>query len=162
MNAANINSSSIATAASLVARTLFILASDEKSLSSSALSKIKVNVSLVNQLVGCLLSCDPGLSCELVTKYITPTTSCPSHYVGVILGEPSSTPYPASIGDVSRFLWNFLADKTSVPREQQSSSSSLSCSWNCSSKEEVCIQSETDKKGVCVVSTTRYLIDSLV
>ncbi|KAK4767492.1 hypothetical protein SAY86_015242 [Trapa natans] len=149
----NVNSSVIATAASLVARTLYILASDEKNLSSSALSSIKVNTSLVEQLAACLLSCEPGLSCDLVQHYISTTTVCPSNYVGVILGEPSSTPYPAAVADISRFLWNFLADKTSVPMVNLNST----CSQNCSNEGGVCIRAETDQKGICVMSTTRYV-----
>ncbi|KAH7533252.1 hypothetical protein FEM48_Zijuj04G0110900 [Ziziphus jujuba var. spinosa] len=149
----NVNSSSIVAAASLIARTLYTLASDTKDLSSSSLTAIKVNVSLVEELMGCLLRCDPGLSCELVKKYISPTDTCPSHYVGVIIDEPTSTPYPPYVGDVSRFLWNFLADRTSIPREN----TSPVCSEDCSSKGGVCIGAETDGKGVCVVSTTRYV-----
>ncbi|KAM3283316.1 hypothetical protein P3S67_026961 [Capsicum chacoense] len=30
---------------------------------------------------------------------------------GVVLGEPSSQPYLGNVGDVSRFVWNFLAIK---------------------------------------------------
>ena len=139
-------------AASLVARTLYILASDNKNLSSSALTAINVNVSLVQALMGCLLDCDPGLSCELVKNYISSTNTCPSHYVGVIQDEPSSTPYLGYVDDVSRFLWNFLADRTSVPRENSSST----CAKGCRNKGEVCVRAETDGKGVCVISTTRY------
>jgi nicastrin len=149
----NINSSAIVAAASLVARTLYILASDNKNLSSSALTAINVNVSLVQALMGCLLDCDPGLSCELVKNYISPTNTCPSHYVGVIQDEPSSTPYLGYVDDVSRFLWNFLADRTSVPRENSSST----CAKGCRNKGEVCVRAETDGKGVCVISTTRYV-----
>lgn len=147
--AANINSSAIVAAASLVARTLYILASDKKDLSNTALNAIHVNSSLVQELMGCLLNCEPGLSCGLMKHYITPTSTCPSHYVGVILGEPSST--PEYVGDVPRFLWNFLADKTSNP----SQSAGSSCPRNCSNAGQLCIRSETDGKGVCVVSTTR-------
>lgn len=150
----NINSSSIVAAASLLARSLYILASDTKNLSTSDLAAINVNVSLVEQLMGCLLSCKPGLSCELVKNYIAPSSTCPSHYVGVILDEPSSTPTLDYVSDVSRFLWNFLADKTSVPQGKNTSSA---CSQDCSSKGGVCTRAETDGKGVCVVSTTRYV-----
>ncbi|KAF3960934.1 hypothetical protein CMV_014397 [Castanea mollissima] len=148
----NINSSAVVAAASLVARTLYILASDNKTLSSSALTAINVNVSLVEELMGCLLDCDPGLSCNLVKSYILPTITCPSHYVGVIPDEPSSTPYLGSVVDVSRFLWNFLADRTSIPRKNSSST----CSKGCNNG-EVCVRAETDGKGVCVISTTRYV-----
>ncbi|CAK7338948.1 unnamed protein product [Dovyalis caffra] len=149
----SINSSAIVAAASLVARTLYILASDDKNLSSTALDAINVNASLVEELMGCLLDCEPGLSCELVKSYIVPTSQCPSHYVGVILGEPSSNPYLGYVDDVSRFIWNFLADRTSSSMENVSSD----CSKDCSNKGGVCIKAETDGKGVCAISTTRYV-----
>lgn len=142
-------------AASVVARSLYILANDNKDLSSSVLDTIKVNVSLVEELMGCLLDCQPGLSCELVKNYISPSSACPSHYVGVILGEPSSKPYPGNVDDTSRFVWNFLADRTSMPNEEASSS----CSQDCIGKGGVCIRAEADGKGVCVISTTRYVFE---
>ncbi|KAK3426421.1 hypothetical protein EUGRSUZ_F02879 [Eucalyptus grandis] len=148
----NINASSVADAATIIARTLYVLASG-KNLSNSALGTVNVNESLVQELMGCLLSCEPGLSCALVKSYISPSTACPSHYAGVLLGEPSSTPYPSDVDDTSRFLWNFLADKTSIWRQNVSSA----CSGNCTNEGEVCIKAETDKKGVCVISTTRYV-----
>ncbi|CAK9164072.1 unnamed protein product [Ilex paraguariensis] len=149
----NINSSAIVAAASLVARTLYILASDKKNLSASALSAINVNASLVDELLGCLLSCELGLSCELVKDYISPANTCPSNYVGVIVGEPTSTPYTGYVSDVSRFVWNFLAEKTSIPSKNASSS----CPQACNNNGELCIKVETDGKGVCVISSTRYV-----
>ncbi|RVW81136.1 Nicastrin [Vitis vinifera] len=154
----NVNSSAIVAAASLVARTLYILASDDKDLSTSALSAINVNASLVEALLGCLLNCDPGLSCDLVKKYIAPRTNCPSNYVGVLLGEPSATLYPGYVSDVSRFIWNFLADRTSIPRENATSA----CPKDCSNEGEVCIGEELDGKGVCVISTTRYTSKDII
>ncbi|XP_052193080.1 nicastrin isoform X2 [Diospyros lotus] len=150
---ANINSSAIVAAASLVARTLYILASEKKHFTTAALNAINVNSSLVEELVGCLLTCEPGLSCGLVKHYILPSTACPNHYVGVLLGEPSSTPYLGYIGDVPRFLWNFLAEKTSIPADSAGSA----CPNNCTNTGQLCIRPETDGKGVCVVSTTRYV-----
>ncbi|XWS65719.1 hypothetical protein CRYUN_Cryun05aG0137700 [Craigia yunnanensis] len=150
-DSANINSSAIVAAASLVARTLYILASDNKDLSSSALSAINVNASLVEELISCMLDCNPGLSCELVKSYISSTNTCPSHYVGV-LGEPSLTPYPNQVDDISRFVWNFLADRTATPKGNTSV-----CSQDCGKNGGVCIRAEIDGKGVCVVSTTRYV-----
>ncbi|XP_042484408.1 nicastrin [Macadamia integrifolia] len=149
----NINSSAILAAASVVARTLYILASDDKELTASVVSSINVNSSLIEELLGCLLTCEPGLSCGLVKDYIVPTSTCPNHYVGVLLGEPSSMPHRESTGDISRFLWNFLADKTSTPRENTNSA----CSSDCSNEGEVCIKAETAGMGVCVISTTRYI-----
>lgn len=151
-NISNINSSAVVAAASLVARTLYILASGDTNISSSTLTAINVNVSLVEELMDCLLGCDPGLSCELVKNYITPSTTCPSYYVGVMLDEPSSTPYLGAVADISRFLWNFLADRTSIPSKNGSSACSQGCSKN-----EVCIRAEADGKGVCAISTTRYV-----
>lgn len=149
-NSANINSSTIVAAASLVARTLFILARSNKDSSISSLSSINVNASLVEELMDCLLNCEPGMYCELVKDYILPSNKCPSHYVGVIQGEPSSAPYLGYVDDVSRFVWNFLADKTSIPRKN----SSL-CSQDCTNEGELCLRSETKGRGTCVVSTTR-------
>ncbi|XP_045820391.1 nicastrin [Trifolium pratense] len=149
----NVNSSAVVAAASLVARTLYILASETNDVQNSTLAAINVNVTLVEQLMDCLLDCDPGLSCELVKKYISPASTCASNYVGVILDEPSSTPYLGYINDVPRFIWNFLADITSIPKENNSSS----CQKGCNGRDEVCIKAETDGKGVCALSTTRYV-----
>ncbi|KAH1196760.1 Nicastrin [Glycine max] len=149
----NVNSSAVVAAASLIARTLYMLASETEDVQNSTLAAINVNVSLVEQLLGCLLDCDPGLSCELVKKYISPMSTCPSHYVGVILDEPSSAPYAGYINDVPRFIWNFLADRTSIPRENNISD----CQHGCNGRDEVCVKAETDGKGVCVLSTTRYV-----
>ncbi|KAJ8551714.1 hypothetical protein K7X08_021729 [Anisodus acutangulus] len=150
---ANINSSAIVAAASVVARSLYILASEKKEINNSVLSTININASLVEELLGCLLSCEPGLTCELVNRYIAPSTSCPSHYVGVVLGEPSSQPYPGNVGDVPRFVWNFLADKTAIPSKNTSSA----CPKGCCGNGEIGVKAETDGKGVCVISTTRYV-----
>ncbi|OVA13851.1 Nicastrin [Macleaya cordata] len=146
----NINSSAVVAAASLVARTLYILASDDKELNTTKLNSINVNSSLVEELLRCLLTCEPGLSCGLVKDYIAPTTACPNHYVGVILGPPSSTPYFEDLSDTSRFVWNFLAEKTS-------NLYSPVCSQDCSNKGGVCIRAEIEGKGTCVISTTRYI-----
>ncbi|CAH9138973.1 unnamed protein product [Cuscuta epithymum] len=150
---ANINSSALVTAASLVARSLYILASDKNEVNASLLNTINANSSLVEELLSCLLSCEPGLSCGVVKRYISPSFSCPNHYVGVITGEPSSVPYPGNVGDVSRFIWNFLAEKTSIP----SSNTSSACPEDCGNVGESCIRTETDGKGICVISTTRYV-----
>ncbi|KAF2565568.1 hypothetical protein F2Q68_00026486 [Brassica cretica] len=147
----NINSSSVVAAASVLARTLYILASDNK---DSALGSIHVNASFVEELLACLLSCEPGLSCNLVKDYISPTNTSPGNYAGVMSGEPSSNPYLGSVGDVSRFLWNFLAEKTSV---QKGNTTSVCSKGSCSRTDQVCIKAESNKEGTCVVSTTRYV-----
>jgi len=150
MIAANINSTSIVAAASLVARSLYILASDVKNPSSSDLDSIRVNASLVEELLDCLLKCDPGLSCGLVKSYISPATTCPSNYVGVLVTDPSSPPYPRYSSDVSRFIWNFLADKTATQKRSNVSN----CQQDCNGRGELCIKAETDQNA-CVKSTTR-------
>lgn len=130
---------------------MYVLARDKEEINDSGLSAITVNASLVDELLGCLLKCEPGLSCELVKRYVSPSTACPGHYVGVIQGEPSSSLYPEYVGDVSRFVWNFLAEKTSVPAKNTSSA----CPKDCNGNGELCIRWETDGKGVCVMSSTR-------
>ncbi|XP_064939098.1 nicastrin-like [Musa acuminata AAA Group] len=147
----NINSSSIAAAAALVARTLYILASGDLTVNLMTLNSIKVNVSLVEELVGCLLSCEPGFSCSIVRNFISPSITCPSHYVGVFLDSPD-TRYPEYADDTSRFVWNFLADKTSALK-----GSTSSCTGKCNSIDQVCIGAEIEGKGRCVISTTRYV-----
>ncbi|XP_047313488.1 nicastrin [Impatiens glandulifera] len=149
----NVDSSAIVAAASLVARTLYILASGETTPSLSTIKGISVNSSLVEELESCLLKCDPGLSCGLIKQYISTTGACPSHYVGVMAEEPSSSPDLVYVSDISRFLWNFLAEKTSMPSENVASE----CTSNCTKKGALCIKSEIKGKGVCVVSSTRYV-----
>ncbi|XP_058108346.1 nicastrin isoform X2 [Magnolia sinica] len=151
-DSSNVNSTSIVAAASLVARTLLVLAAGDSQSSTPVLNSIKINVSLVEELVGCLLNCEPGLSCGLVKDFITPSSICPNHYVGVFLGPPSALLYPAYVDDTSRFVWNFLADRTSIPTDNSSS-----CTGECSNPGEVCIRPERDGKGICVISTTRYV-----
>ncbi|KMS99114.1 hypothetical protein BVRB_2g047570 [Beta vulgaris subsp. vulgaris] len=149
----NINSTSVVAAASLVARSLYILATDMKDSDISDLDVIHANASLIEELLDCLLKCDPGLTCGLVKGYILPTDTCPSSYVGVMVTDPSSPPYRGYSSDISRFIWNFLAEKTATKMEN----TSLSCQQGCSSQNELCIKAETDEKGVCVRSTTRYV-----
>ncbi|KAK9741989.1 hypothetical protein RND81_03G141700 [Saponaria officinalis] len=147
----NINSTSIVAAASLVARALYILASDTEKPNTSDLDTIHVNTTLVESLLDCLVKCDPGLSCGLVNSYIKPSSTCPSSYVGVIATDPLSPPTPGYSSDISRFIWNFLAERTAM----STGNSSSTCQQDCSNKDELCIKSETDQKGVCVRSTTR-------
>ncbi|KAJ4764059.1 Nicastrin [Rhynchospora pubera] len=150
---ANIKTSSVAAAAALVARALYIIANGDATLDLMALNDIKVNVSLVEELVGCLVTCEPGLSCELVGRYISPSNGdCPSHYVGVFQDTPSASQKPSYVDDTSRFLWNFLADMTSATRDGTDS-----CTGDCSNVGDVCIGSETEGGGKCVISTTRYV-----
>ncbi|KAF3331598.1 nicastrin [Carex littledalei] len=152
-NASNIKTSSVAAAAALVARALYILANGDATLDLMALNDIKVNVSLVEELVGCFLTCEPGLSCELVRRYISPIYGdCPSHYVGVFQDTPSATEKPSYVDDTSRFLWNFLADMTSESRDGTGS-----CTGECGNVGDMCIGAEIEGGGKCVVSTTRYV-----
>ncbi|KAM0949128.1 putative nicastrin [Dioscorea sansibarensis] len=154
-NPSNINSSSIGAAAILAARAIYILATGDLPLNLIVLNSIKINMSLVEELVGCLLTCEPGLSCALVKKFISPSNICPSHYVGVFLGMPSSikyVQYPEYADDTSRFVWNFLGDRTSAQ-----TSNARSCTRECAGEGEVCIGAEPEGKGRCMISTTRYI-----
>jgi nicastrin len=116
------------------------------------LNTIKVNVTLVEELIGCLLTCDPGLSCGIMKSFISPSNSCPSHYVGVFQDSPSSTQFPSYADDTSRFIWNFLADRTGTLAGNTSS-----CTGKCSDESEMCVAAEVEGGGRCVVSTTRYI-----
>lgn len=149
-NPSNINSSSIAAASIMVARALYILATDSPFFNLIALNSIKVNVSLVEELVGCLLTCEPGFSCDIVKQFISPSSICPSHYVGVFVDSPSETQHPQYADDTSRFVWNFLADRTSVPQKNASP-----CK-DCQNQAGVCVAAETENSR-CVTSTTRYV-----
>lgn len=149
LSSENINSSSIAAAAALVARSMYILASADSVVDLMTLNTIKVNVSLVKELIGCLLTCNPGLSCGLVKSFISPSNSCPSHYVGVFLDDPSGTQFPSFADETSRFVWNFLADRTSAL------AGNSSCTGKCGGEGEVCVGAEVEGGGRCVVSTTR-------
>ncbi|KAF3793757.1 Nicastrin [Nymphaea thermarum] len=148
----NINTTSIVSAAAVVARALYILASSGSGFSSSILSSININASLVEELVACLLTCEPGFSCKLARNFIISNEACPNHYVGVMLGSPVAVPSLENVGDTSRFIWNFLAERNSIRK----ASSNSSCSQGCTSPSEVCVGAETGK-GVCVTSTTRYV-----
>uniref|UniRef100_M8AVU5 Nicastrin n=1 Tax=Aegilops tauschii TaxID=37682 RepID=M8AVU5_AEGTA len=139
---ANINSSSIAAAAALVARSLYILATGDMTVDLMTLNTIKVNVTLVEELIGCLLTCDPGLSCGIAKSFISPSNACPSHYVGVFQDSPSSTQFPSYADDTSRFIWNFLADRTSTLASNVSS-----CTVKCNNESEVCVGGEVEGGG---------------
>lgn len=149
-NPSNINTSSISAAAIIVARALYIIASDTP-LNLIVLNSIKVNVSLVEELVGCLLTCEPGLSCDIVKQFISPRNICPTHYVGVFVDAPSETQHPQYADDTSRFVWNFLADRTSAPHKKLSP-----CKGECNNPSDVCVGAETESSR-CVTSTTRYV-----
>lgn len=151
-DSSNINSSSIAAAAVLVARTIYVLANDHSSLDLFALNSIKINISMIEELVQCLLSCDPNVPCSIIRNYISPSSRCPNHYVGVFVDVPSDTQYPLSADDTSRFIWNFMAEKTAIWRKDLTS-----CNGKCNNSGEVCVGTETGNEGRCVVSTTRYV-----
>ncbi|KAK8928274.1 Nicastrin [Platanthera zijinensis] len=154
-NHANIDATSIAAAAIIVARALYVIASDVP-LNLIVLNSIKVNVSLVDELVGCLLTCDPGLSCGIVNHFISPSSVCPNHYVGVFVDTPSETQRPQFADDTSRFVWNFLADRTSAPKKNLSP-----CKGECSGPSDVCVGAETESSrcgdviALCISSLAR-------
>ncbi|KAH7352865.1 hypothetical protein KP509_19G068000 [Ceratopteris richardii] len=152
-----INTSTIAVAASLVARTLYILASGQSNITSSVADLLTVNESLIEQLVSCLLTCNPGMSCDLVSGFITPSQTCPNHYVGVFTGDPSESPITENIDDTARFIWNFLANRTALTINGTDTGAIMDCSTGCSDSDQVCVGSTVEHKGVCVHSTTRYV-----
>ncbi|CAM6086764.1 unnamed protein product [Calypogeia fissa] len=159
----NINTTSVASTAALIARSVYLLGNSAANLTS--LQSILVNDSLVDNLVHCLLSrSGPGMTCDLVTSLITPTEQYANHYVGVVIGNPSETPYVGNIDDTARFTWNFLASRTGTLRRHgtdenvQANVSTLEeCTETCKSEDEICVASTRQQKGHCILSTTRYV-----
>lgn len=139
----------IVTASTLVARTLHILVTGN---STTETSSIAVNESLIQQLIDCLLTCDPGMTCSLVSSFITPTQKCPNHYVGVFLGNPLEQETLENIDDTARFIWNFLASHSA---SAVNSTEASECTTSCESTDQVCVGSTVEHKGKCVPSTTR-------
>ncbi|KAI5082078.1 hypothetical protein GOP47_0001821 [Adiantum capillus-veneris] len=152
-----VNVSSIAAAASLVARTLYLLVTGQSNISAADSDLLSVNKSLIEELTRCLLTCNPGMACDLVKWFITPTQTCPNHYVGVFLGDPTAPPVAEYIDDTSRFVWNFLANRTASIINDTDTSAIMECTTGCADSEQVCVGSTTEHKGVCVHSTTRYV-----
>jgi nicastrin len=99
------------------------------------------------------------MTCELVKSLMTPSQGFTTHYVGVFQGEPSTIPDPVYIEDTSRFVWNFLADRTELNRKEWKKfpAQNEECTDACKNPEEVCVASTADHKGRCIVSTTRYV-----
>jgi nicastrin len=109
------------------------------------------------------------MNCFLVTDLITPIQQFANHYVGVLIGSPSPTPYVGNIDDTARFIWNFLASRTGIlkggldessGREKGSASSPKSeeCTTGCTKEDEVCVASTGQRKGYCLQSTTRLVL----
>ncbi|XP_024531033.1 nicastrin [Selaginella moellendorffii] len=146
-NADNLNPESIVAASSIVARAIYQLAMGD---SSAKLDSVAVNSSLVKDLISCLLTPDPGMNCPLVTGFITPAQPVSNHYVGVVTGAPSPTPSDDLLDDTTRFIWNFLADRT---RRLDAGE----CSKDCKGQDQVCVGATGQGRGSCVVSTTRYV-----
>ncbi|KAJ7533501.1 hypothetical protein O6H91_13G052200 [Diphasiastrum complanatum] len=159
----NINISAITAAGSILARTLYQLGTGTVNASSEVLQSITVNSSLVQELVGCLLTFKPGMMCDLVKDLITPTQPYANHYVGVLLGRPSSSPMLENVDDTSRFIWNFLADRTDLQKISRkrsdvgNKSTIEKCSQTCRTPNTVCVGSTVDHQGTCKYSTVRYV-----
>lgn len=114
-----------------------------------------MNTSLVEELVECFSSTSPGMRCRLVESLMTASQDVASQYVGVFQADPSLLPnsMPEMIGDTARFVWNFLADRTALQRENLPDK----CTLDCKNPEEVCVGATKTQKGQCRVSATRYL-----
>lgn len=115
----------------------------------------QVNISLVEEMVECFFSTSPGMRCRLVESLMTASQDVASQYVGVIQADPSLPPnsMPEVIGDTTRFVWNFLADRTALQREN----SPEKCTSVCKNPEEVCVGATNSHTGRCRMSATRYL-----
>lgn len=183
----NVNTTAIAAAASILARTLVMLASENTDspilksiqvtplfsqlpllnrfvldnldffLSDFARYRIckQVNTSLVEELVECFSSTSPGMRCRLVESLMTASQDFASQYVGVFQADPSALPNstPEIISDTTRFVWNFLADRTSLQREKPP----VNCASVCKNPGEVCVGATKSQQGQCRASATRYV-----
>eukprot|EP00850_Spirogloea_muscicola_P005384 SM000024S07846 [mRNA] locus=s24:834878:839764:- [translate_table: standard] len=156
----NINATAITKAATIVARSLHLLAGG----TGDAAANIVCNSTLVEELLQCFLSSDPGLLCPLVADYITPSSTRASQYSGVFLGAPSQDPDPAYIHDTIRFAYNFLANKTSAAALEthdglgSRGDPPTSCSRTSECRQgEVCVAARWNAKGVCMLSSARYI-----
>ena len=116
--------------------------------------KKQVNVSLVEEMVECFFSTSPGMRCRLVESLMTASQDVASQYVGVFQADPSLSPnsMPEVIGDTARFVWNFLADRTTLQRKDLPEK----CTVACKNPEEVCVGATQSQIGQCRVSATRY------
>lgn len=148
----NIDPDAIADVATLVARALLELAGG-KPLTSSA--PPTANPGFVKDLIGCLLTPYPGLSCNLVQNLTTPLTASgfANHYVGILQEGPGPNPFP--LDDTSRFLWNLLANVTG--RTVNGSA----CDGVCPAG-QACVGWTAAKKGTCLNATARYGLLGLV
>ncbi|XP_024365272.1 nicastrin isoform X1 [Physcomitrium patens] len=155
-NSSNVNLPSLVVAASLVARSLVLLASDNNlRFDSPIFESIQVNMSLVEEMVNCFFGTSPGMRCSLVESLMTASHDVANHYVGVFQADPSVSPnsMPEVIDDTTRFVWNFLADRTALPREDLHEK----CTLVCKNPDEVCVGATQSQLGQCRVSSTRYV-----
>lgn len=111
-------------------------------------------MSLVEEMVNCFFGTSPGMRCSLVESLMTASHDVANHYVGVFQADPSVSPnsMPEVIDDTTRFVWNFLADRTALPREDLHEK----CTLVCKNPDEVCVGATQSQLGQCRVSSTRY------
>ena len=73
--------------------------------------------STVAMLAACLLRSDPGLACPLA-RHLTAIVGDPAapHYVGILRTLPADDQVAdvRVVGDVSRLIWNFLAQRSAA------------------------------------------------
>eukprot|EP00898_Chlorokybus_atmophyticus_P007820 jgi/Chlat1/8039/Chrsp71S07509 len=160
-SAGNINLTSTTAVATVLARTVHALAASPPTSSSNSalhLTEISANATLVSELAECFLSNTPGMSCALSNHYITPqlTTRTASHYVGVLVA-PIDPSQPASVpfNDMSRVVWNFLAEKTASGGGE--GEGVVECAGACEGEGYICVGWRADAKGRCLNSTTKYV-----
>lgn len=112
-------------------------------------------MSLVEEMVKCFSDSTLGKKCELVESLITASQGFTNHYVGAFVGDPTSSPLMEFIDDTSRFVWNFLADRTKLQATNQGSTLRQECTLSCEKPDEVCVGATESHSGRCIVSTTR-------
>ncbi len=109
---------------------------------------------------------DAGLECPLAKQLISATQATPEHYLTVLRSptKDDQDPDPAAKSNMERFLWNFLALRTSLGPGRRKDPSSEFCAppngpkqgpvsdllvdvWVCLSTCRVCTWVETGTRG---------------
>ncbi|KAK9823947.1 hypothetical protein WJX72_006597 [[Myrmecia] bisecta] len=161
----NLNAASVATAAMVAARALHTLAQAGGTSTVLQVDAVKVR-STVDSLIACLVKADPGLTCPLSLSLILPTRVQAEHYISDMhsLTADSQDPNPNIKSNIERFVWNFLALRTSSGPAKNADGSADGCDpyEHACEAGAVCLAYHPDRKrspdnGRCIRSTACYV-----
>lgn len=151
-----IHTAAIVGSASLLARTLYALGLGQ-AVDLATIPKLDINQTLVEELIGCLFK---GVDCSLGEGFKASTLKHPSHYVGVMIGNPAVDPLPEFVSETSQLVWNFFASRAFYVQHSKPGAAEEKnqehCSRSCSKPGYICVGATAQRTGVCLLSTTRY------